>query len=244
MAGAASGREVAGQRPGPPGYPAHRAYHRQAQAGLAAARCHAGWLVDQPAARDPRRRDRHCPVRDHATSGQLHREFKSDLDLGRPPSGKFDTNDLVLALRALTHNLLRRIGLTDRTGELSPVRHRAKRRRLRTVMQEPMCLAARVVRPGRWLVLRFGIHCPGDAAFGAVYHRLDVGWIWASHSLPMTWAVERPEELFLQNHPHGIPILPKRAIMAENRSPRRIPHSAGPSPRISTAKRTTLSMLP
>ena len=29
---------------------------------------------------------------DHGTHEQFHSEFKTDLDLERPPSGKFDTN--------------------------------------------------------------------------------------------------------------------------------------------------------
>ena len=33
--------------------------------------------------------------REHATSEQFHSEFKTDLDLERLPSGKFDTNDLL-----------------------------------------------------------------------------------------------------------------------------------------------------
>src|SRR5690606_35116882 len=48
-------------------------------------------------------------------------------------SGKFDTNDLVLTLGAFTYNILRWIGLAGLTGKASPVRHPAKRRRIRTV---------------------------------------------------------------------------------------------------------------
>ena len=40
---------------------------------------------------------------DHATSEQFHSEFKTDMDLERLPSGKFDTNDLVMCLGALTY---------------------------------------------------------------------------------------------------------------------------------------------
>lgn len=46
--------------------------------------------------------------RDHATSEQFHSEFKTDLDIERLPSGKFDTNDLVLAFAVLGYNILRR----------------------------------------------------------------------------------------------------------------------------------------
>ena len=109
---------------------------------------------------------------DHATSEQFHSEFKTDLDVERLPSGKFDTNDLVMALAVLSYNILRWIGLIGLLGEISPVRHPAKRRRLRTVMQELICLAARVVESGRRLVLRFSKHCPGFAAFEATYNKL------------------------------------------------------------------------
>ena len=113
--------------------------------------------------------------RDHATSEQFHSEFKTDLDIERLPSGKFDTNDLVLAQAVLAYNILRWIGLMGLTGELSPVRHPAKRRRLRTVMQELMYLAARLVSSGRRLTLKFSQHCPGFAAFNHVYHQLAYG---------------------------------------------------------------------
>ena len=113
--------------------------------------------------------------RDHATSEQFHSEFKTDLDLERLPSGKFDTNDLVLTLGAFTYNILRWIGLMGLTGELSPVRHPAKRRRIRTVMQELMYLAARLVTSDRQIMLRFSCHCPAYRAFESVYHRMAYG---------------------------------------------------------------------
>lgn len=106
---------------------------------------------------------------DHATSEQFHSEFKTDLDLERLPSGKFDTNDLVMAFAVLAYNLLRWIGLRGLHGDGAPIRHTAKRRRLRTVMQELMYLACRLVRSGRQLTLRFGRHCPGFKAFCTVY---------------------------------------------------------------------------
>jgi len=43
-------------------------------------------------------------------------------------------------------------------GKHAPIRHPAKRRRLRTVMQELIYLAARVVRSSRQLTLRFSRH--------------------------------------------------------------------------------------
>jgi hypothetical protein len=112
---------------------------------------------------------------DHATSEQFHSEFKTDLDIERLPSGKFATNDLVLACATLTYNILRWIGLEGLTGEEAPIRHAAKRRRLRTVMQELMYVAARVVESGRRLALKFSRQCPAFASFERVYARLVPG---------------------------------------------------------------------
>ena len=47
---------------------------------------------------------------DHGTHEQFHSEFKTDMDLTRLPSGKFDTNYLVCQLAAVAMNILRLIG--------------------------------------------------------------------------------------------------------------------------------------
>ena len=112
---------------------------------------------------------------DHATSEQFHSEFKTDLDIERLPSGKFATNDLVMAQAVLAYNILRWIGLEGLIGENTPVRHPAKRRRLRTVMQELMYVAARVVESGRSLALKFSRACPAFPSFAAVYGKLTAG---------------------------------------------------------------------
>lgn len=109
---------------------------------------------------------------DHGTSEQYHSEFKTDLDVERLPSGKFATNDLVLTLAGLAYNVLRLIGQRSLTGKHSPIRHPAKRRRIKTVIQELMYLAARVVRSGRSVSLRFSRHCRGFAVFAAYYQQL------------------------------------------------------------------------
>jgi hypothetical protein len=92
----------------------------------------------------------------HGTHEQFHAEIKSDLDLERLPSGKFDTNDCVLHLGTFAYNCLRLLGQLGLTGEIVPVRHPAKRRRLKTVLQEIMYLAAKFVAHARKLVLDFG----------------------------------------------------------------------------------------
>lgn len=92
----------------------------------------------------------------HATHEQFHSEIKTDLDLERLPSGKFATNDLILHLAQLAYNILRLMGQLGMTGELSPVRHPAKRRRIRTVLQELVHRAAIVVHKARQVILDFG----------------------------------------------------------------------------------------
>lgn len=94
--------------------------------------------------------------RHHGTHEQFHSELKSDLDLERLPSGKFDTNDAVLHVAMFAYNSLRIIGQLGLTGELSPLRHPAKRRRIKTVLQDIMCRAAKVVFHARQCVLDFG----------------------------------------------------------------------------------------
>ena len=112
---------------------------------------------------------------DHGTSEQFHSEFKTDLDIERLPSGKFATNALVLGCSALAYNILRWIGQNGLISPLSPVRHPAKRRRIRTVMQELMYLAARIIRSGRRIKLAFGRLCPAVAVFDELYDRLAYG---------------------------------------------------------------------
>ena len=105
---------------------------------------------------------------DHGTHEQFHSEFKTDMDLERLPSGKFDTNFLVCALAAVAMNILRLIGQSSLTGQDAPIRHKAKRRRIKTVLQELMFKAGRMIKhAGRW-VLGLG---ENDTAF-TVFERL------------------------------------------------------------------------
>jgi hypothetical protein len=109
---------------------------------------------------------------DHGTSEQFHSEFKTDMDIERLPSGKFATNALVLACSVLVYNILRWIGQNGLTGTRSPKRHKAKRRRIKTVMQDMMNIAARVIKTARSIKLSFGKGCYSFDAFEWVYRRL------------------------------------------------------------------------
>lgn len=102
----------------------------------------------------------------HGLHEQYHSEFKTDLDLERLPSGRFDTNDAILQLAAFAYNCLRLVGQLGLTGDIAPIRHPAKRRRIRTVLQEIMYRAAKFVSHARRLVLDFG---RGVAAHAKVF---------------------------------------------------------------------------
>jgi len=112
---------------------------------------------------------------DHGTSEQFHSEFKTDMDIERLPSGKFSTNALVLGCSVLVFNILRWIGQNGLLGSSSPKRNKAKRRRIKTVMQELMYLAARIIKTGHTIKLSFGKGCRALYAFETVYHRLAYG---------------------------------------------------------------------
>lgn len=110
--------------------------------------------------------------KDHATHEQFHSEFKTDLDLERLPSGKFDTNFLVCALAAVAMNILRLIGQNALIGKDAPLRHAAKRRRMKTVMQEIMFKAGRMIKHGRRWVLGLGANDSAHAVFERLYRQL------------------------------------------------------------------------
>ncbi len=116
----------------------------------------------------------------HGTSEQFHSELKTDLDLERLPSGKFQTNELVLLLGMIAYlsaaaqagNLLRLIGQESLRENDIPVRKKVSRRRLRSVMQDMIYLACRMVRHARQWKLSFGSHCPWFDAWLRVYVRV------------------------------------------------------------------------
>lgn len=109
---------------------------------------------------------------DHGTHEQFHSEFKTDLDLERLPSGKFDTNYVVCGLAALTMDILRLMGQSGLHGPDAPVRHEAKRRRLKTVMQELVYRAGRLIEHGRRLILGLGANDRAAKAFTRVHGEL------------------------------------------------------------------------
>jgi hypothetical protein len=112
----------------------------------------------------------------HGLCEQYHSEIKTDMDLERFPSGKFATNQLVMACAALVYNILRFIGQLSLVTSRGIIRHPAKRRRIKTVIQELICRAARLIATGRRLKLRFSRHVQGHfEAYRIAYQRLAYG---------------------------------------------------------------------
>jgi len=107
--------------------------------------------------------------RAHGTSEQFHSELKTDLDLERLPSGKFETNELVLLLGMVAYNVLRMIGQASLREDDAPIRKKVSRRRVRSVMQDLVYLACRLVRHARSWTLSFGKHCPWLTTCRRVY---------------------------------------------------------------------------
>ena len=112
----------------------------------------------------------------HALCEQYHAEIKTDMDLERLPSGKFATNQLVVACGALVYNILRFIGQVALVSNHGIIRHEAKRRRIKTVIQEMIYFAGRLIATGRRLKLRFSRHVTAHATvYAGIYNRLAYG---------------------------------------------------------------------
>jgi hypothetical protein len=112
----------------------------------------------------------------HGMCEQYHSEIKTDMDLERFPSGKFATNQLVMACATLVYNILRFIGQVSLVNSNGIIRHSAKRRRIKTVIQELIYFAGRLITTGRRLKLRFSRHVQGHvAAFAIAYQKLAYG---------------------------------------------------------------------
>jgi hypothetical protein len=110
--------------------------------------------------------------RDHATHEQFHAEFKTDMGLERLPSGKFATNHLVCALAAVAMNLLRLVGQHTLHESDSPLRKSALRRRIKTVMQEMMFKAARIISHARGWALGISGSDSGFAVFERAHAKM------------------------------------------------------------------------
>lgn len=109
----------------------------------------------------------------HGESEQFHSELKTDMDLERLPSGKFETNELVLELAILSYNILRMIG-QESLGKRNPRQKRAvKRRRHRTVINNLVNIACHVTEHARKLIIGLGKSNVWRDVFQRVYYAFE-----------------------------------------------------------------------
>ncbi len=109
----------------------------------------------------------------HGESEQFHSELKTDMDLERLPSGKFETNELVLELAILSYNILRMIG-QESPGKRNPHLKRAvKRRRHRTVINNMVNMACHVTEQARKLIIGLGKSNVWRDVFRHVYYAFE-----------------------------------------------------------------------
>ena len=93
----------------------------------------------------------------HGESEQFHSEIKTDMDVERLPSGKFETNELVLELTILAYNILRMMGQESlRKDDARKTKRSVKRRRLRTVIANLIQIAGHITKHSRKVILALG----------------------------------------------------------------------------------------
>ena len=89
----------------------------------------------------------------HGECEQFHSEIKTDMGVERLPSGKFDTNELVLELTLIAYNILRMLGQETVNQGKAPSKRIVSRKRIRTVIQNIIHFAGSISRHARQLVL-------------------------------------------------------------------------------------------
>ncbi len=89
----------------------------------------------------------------HGECEQFHSEIKTDMGVERLPSGKFDTNELVLELTVIAYNILRMIGQEAVRQGNAPAKRIVSRKRVRTVIQNLIHFAGLITQHARQLLL-------------------------------------------------------------------------------------------
>ena len=88
-------------------------------------------------------------------------ELKSDLDVERLPSGKLCANKIILLCAIVAFNLLRSLGQEVlQRAALAPQKINVSRWRIKTVLQNIVYCAVRLVRHAGRTELHFGKRCP------------------------------------------------------------------------------------
>lgn len=93
----------------------------------------------------------------HAVCEQFHSELKTDMNIEQLPSGKFETNALILKLAMIAYNILRIIGNEAMKKKDMPIRHSTiKRRRLKTIIENLILIAGHLTVHAHKIKLALG----------------------------------------------------------------------------------------
>ena len=105
---------------------------------------------------------------------------------------------MVCSLAAVAMNILWLIGQNALIGKDAPLRHAAKRRRMKTVMQEIMFMAGRMIKHARRWVLGLGANDSAHTVFERLYRQLTPAHKTSTAQAPGLTAGHSPSSL--QNH--------------------------------------------
>ncbi len=106
------------------------------------------------------------------TSEQYHAEFKSEMNMERPPSDNLQVNKAFVLMGMLAHNMLKAIAL-DMVKEEGLGLKQATRRRIRTVMHSVIFMAGRIVRGSRYQTMQLGCPKKWFHWFDSLFQRLN-----------------------------------------------------------------------
>ena len=109
--------------------------------------------------------------RARGTSEQYHAEFKSEMDMQRFPSGKFQVNNAFLLMGMLVYNMLKAIGQDLVLAKAMGLK-KATRRRLKTVMRSIIFMCGKITRHARNIRLHLGCPTPWFRIFQGLFRRL------------------------------------------------------------------------
>ena len=107
----------------------------------------------------------------HGESEQFHSEIKSDMGVERLPSGKFDTNELIIELTIIAYNILRMLGPETVHQGKAPSKRIVNRKRIRTVIQNLIHFAGHLTKHARRLFLSVSKSNSWAYAFLGLVHR-------------------------------------------------------------------------
>lgn len=110
----------------------------------------------------------------HGECEQFHSEIKTDMGVERLPSGKFETNELVLELTMIAYNVLRMLGQETVHQGKAPAKRTVSRKRIRTVIQNVIHFAGHVTKHARQLVLSVSNSNSWSGAFLGLVRRFAV----------------------------------------------------------------------